>query len=558
MSFLCLSAPPVSVRVPRSVPPLPPTVPKKALTARPIIWAKSRQEVCESLDWFRSYQSGVYHSKELVKGYLLSAFSADRDIFARDGRLIISHGGGKAESLHNTKGRARLQKASDQEEGDKSVRALLRTQQMGRPVVLIIDDRYALFPYDLSTKPNCTYVVLGFYHIAHAWAERQPADNNHGFVVRYKFAFEWCDKQPAPWWIEQDGSSGLETSRIAYSLCASCHKASPRVYEQGWMCLHPGCVAFWIMNGTSPPQDLSYSEAFLRASLECNHEAMEDIAPQTPVTEATDGVITSRRFTRGWHCKDCGRLSCRYKWQYWECQNCGATLQIIGMARSPKDLRAQKSLGFLTHKVAEDSGIQVSQLMPFRDEELHAYYHIYILPENRGRIYLILGTPRTNEVADEIFQEYQDQAGTGELQLRRWPLKRHQCRGELLTNYFSHNTGEPYQVSTVATSTYIYMLILLAQYVGGTADTVPFDVAPSAVVKARDLIQSRMMSIIQAENQPYRFNEVLSAAYMEEQSMAGDVLIMDGAQIQEYYEHTVVPHNFRIAATARYIDNRSH
>ncbi|EJF65534.1 hypothetical protein BD309DRAFT_1050715 [Dichomitus squalens] len=268
-----------------------------------------------------------------------------------------------------------------------------------------------------------------------------------------------------------------------------------------------------------------------------------------------------------------------------------ATLQIIGMARSPKDLRAHKSLGFLTHKVAEDSGIQVSQLMPFRDEELHAYYHIYILPENRGRIYLILGTPRTNEVADEIFQEYQDQAGTGELQLRRWPLKRHQCRGELLTNYFSHNTGEPYQ------------------YVGGTADTVPFDVAPSAVVKARDLIQSRMMSIMQAENQPYRFNEVLSAAYMEEQSMAfhsdaedglgprvaslslgssavmhfrplkkyrkdtgggmkcnaltlqlhhGDVLIMDGAQIQEYYEHTVVPHNFRIAATARYIDNRSH
>jgi hypothetical protein len=37
---------------------------------------KSRQEVCESFDWFRSYQSGVYFSGNTVKGYLLSAFSS--------------------------------------------------------------------------------------------------------------------------------------------------------------------------------------------------------------------------------------------------------------------------------------------------------------------------------------------------------------------------------------------------------------------------------------------------------------------------------------------------
>lgn len=33
----------------------------------------------------------------------------------------------------------------------------------------------------------------------------------------------------------------------------------------------------------------------------------------------------------------------------------------------------------------------------------------------------------------------------------------------------------------------------------------------------------------------------------------GDILVMDGAGVQEYYEHTVVPTNFRIAATARWI-----
>lgn len=38
--------------------------------------AQSRQEICESFDWFRSYQGGVYFIKDIVKGYLLSAFSA--------------------------------------------------------------------------------------------------------------------------------------------------------------------------------------------------------------------------------------------------------------------------------------------------------------------------------------------------------------------------------------------------------------------------------------------------------------------------------------------------
>lgn len=37
---------------------------------------KSRQEVCESLNYFRSYHSGVYFNGSIAKGYLLSAFAA--------------------------------------------------------------------------------------------------------------------------------------------------------------------------------------------------------------------------------------------------------------------------------------------------------------------------------------------------------------------------------------------------------------------------------------------------------------------------------------------------
>lgn len=71
---------------------------------------QSRQEICETFDWFRSYQGGVYFAHNVVKGYLLSAFSSKcvdnviylgyrdlcqihrRDRFEHGGKLIISHG----------------------------------------------------------------------------------------------------------------------------------------------------------------------------------------------------------------------------------------------------------------------------------------------------------------------------------------------------------------------------------------------------------------------------------------------------------------------------------
>ena len=35
-------------------------------------------------------------------------------------------------------------------------------------MALLIDDKYALFPFDLASK-GCAYAVLGWYYIAHAW-----------------------------------------------------------------------------------------------------------------------------------------------------------------------------------------------------------------------------------------------------------------------------------------------------------------------------------------------------------------------------------------------------
>lgn len=87
-----------------------------------------------------------------------------------------------------------MEKAEDQTADDMSVRALLENHKQSRPLVLLIDDKYDLFPYDLSAS-KVTYAILGFYTIAYAWAEYQSADNGRGRVIRYKFAFHWCEGQ---------------------------------------------------------------------------------------------------------------------------------------------------------------------------------------------------------------------------------------------------------------------------------------------------------------------------------------------------------------------------
>ena len=85
---------PIGTGVPKPTPP-PGAISKRPLTVQPIIWAKvrcptlyrahianlpailqSRQEVCESFDWFRSYQGGVYFNNDIAKGYLLGGFHA--------------------------------------------------------------------------------------------------------------------------------------------------------------------------------------------------------------------------------------------------------------------------------------------------------------------------------------------------------------------------------------------------------------------------------------------------------------------------------------------------
>ncbi|KAF8265233.1 hypothetical protein EI94DRAFT_364661 [Lactarius quietus] len=416
--------------------------PKPLLPVKPPIWAESRQEVCESLDSFRSFQGGVYHIHDVAKGYLLGGHSSSRDIFHHGGRLIISHGGGKAEALHSRNRCLEVRGPGDQLEDDRSVRALLNNYECRRPLVLLADDNYRLFPFDLTAR-GYTYVVLGLYWITHAWAERQQVNRDHD-VVRYKFVFQWCQGQGDPWWLQDTEHVSTTTQAEVIpvhegqsndvSYVGQSVSQSPRLEMTIHDCRHcrmgSRVKASAPAAGDSLPSSLLYSTELLRL-LPANHLPVSAASffPVSPSKIST----APRPFAKGMHCQACGRLSTRFKWQSFECSNnhCKRTYDVPKFRFSHKDFWLQEqTLKFFQQRIAEDSGIVVRELefQAKTDGSALPYVQKFELPHDRGHIFLIPGHPSINKVANRLFYEYQDQANEGKFQFRRWPLRAHKCR----------------------------------------------------------------------------------------------------------------------------------
>lgn len=125
-----------------------------------------------------------------------------------------------------------------------------------------------------------------------------------------------------------------------YATCEVCHEKTPQVYRQQWVCLNRTCTNFWVgTNGTAPSLPLEYNVDFLRLSRSfLLPTSLADVRPEPPILPI-HGITTTYAFTRGWHCRICGRLSCRYvsssnfiarpkwletrfKWEHWECSHC--------------------------------------------------------------------------------------------------------------------------------------------------------------------------------------------------------------------------------------------
>lgn len=196
----------------------------------PYAWAESRQELCESLPYYRAFQSGSYVSSaqttssslrqtnenttkdSIPYGYLLAGFGASHDVWEHKGRVIISHGGGKSMRNHpmtkssNDDSQAMFNKSANQDKvhqtadqslDDHHITALVQSQRNQTPIVMLMAKDYKLSHFILP----CAFAVLGWYWITDSWCERELSAGEQIGYVRCKFRFQYLESQGSPWWL---------------------------------------------------------------------------------------------------------------------------------------------------------------------------------------------------------------------------------------------------------------------------------------------------------------------------------------------------------------------
>ncbi|KAA8913875.1 hypothetical protein FN846DRAFT_37919 [Sphaerosporella brunnea] len=549
---------------------------------RPEIWCETRQELCETLPYYRAFQSGCYCHGGVVRGYLLDGTDSPRDFL--NGKVFVSHCGGKSEEDAAT-GARKLR--DNQTVQDLNVKSLLNNIRNRFPVAVIIGDRNKIAPSKIPHR----YCVLDWFKVTHAWAEKCPISG----YSRWKFRFEKFDFSADGWWASKRNSGPTTECEISYASCKSCKGSWANIYQEGWMCMNPACPQWWKIDGIQQPEgSLTYTVEFQHAETVW---PLEEIVPNDlrPVLNLDwDYMFQSvkRRAWKGFCCPMCGRLSCRIYWDHLECANADCGFAVVPERRiafRPEDLADPHAVTFKGPALPFDWwGSEIATFKTLLD----GYTVIqYALPDCGQVTHMLANQPINARQfgADWLLREYQSAA---------MPFMRHTMhtmQGVTRTSHFTYNVGAQYNYVT-------------------EQPTVAFSEAPEVVTKALDLIKKNVQLIYPGG---VEFNEVLNVGYIEDQKMGfhqdgekglgptvasislgcsakmtfrkkvskkncsapaepvesqddkkrvrlelhlnhGDIMIMHGAKIQQVWEHAAVPTGlFRIAATARMIDNGS-
>ncbi|WVQ94541.1 hypothetical protein IAU59_001620 [Kwoniella sp. CBS 9459] len=722
--------------LPRPRPKRPKEVQSKPEVSPPV-WAESRQELCEALPYYRSFQSGLYMHSRVAFGYLLEAYPAPRDVWVHNGKVVISHGGGQCIRTTDPRGQQIVTLQADQSRSDARVDTLMNAHERRTPIVLIAGAGYDFLPWRL----DCAYVVLGWYWISMTWVEAEPAvagldpPAGRDFFHRYKIRFDWVQSQGEPWWhteidpqtrtsafsashsdadevghhaagpmtpprerslagpsaedrspkrditallnpaglltpplssptesftshsdsaekelapqaaggsneiipsLLEDRLLTCELAKITAShdahtimpstLCAVCDHPIVQIYQEGAICLRHDCSAFFMLltefglMPIPPGFSLTSNEAFLRPiDTPQDIRLPYDVIPPEPLRripqtgEDHQVGAGSRTLGRGWVCRRCGRANCRYRWEVWECRNCGHQFGHLDPDHTiPASALVSANPAIMGDaKILPTSDISVDvKVMTI----LGCVLCIYDLA-SAGKVYHLVSSQSV--IADKLFEEYQREAASGGWFQRR-PIKAvcmlchhsemlecshalmlllwhspgsKQVKGQLLAQHFAVNSGASYK------------------YIVDTM-SFPFENSPPCVIQALNLMTERVRIVLEEE---VRFNEILSVMYREGQKMSwhddgekglghvvaslslgspaimsfrlkrprvepnehfktgipvnrhspptalsltlshGDILIMQGREIQRRYDHRVIPQGLRVAATARVI-----
>ncbi|KAJ5495087.1 hypothetical protein N7539_000203 [Penicillium diatomitis] len=608
--------------------------PAKSRRGEPPIWANTRQQLVDALDWYHSMQGGAALSDKRCTGFLLDGDNGSRSVMT-DEVIITRVGGG---STKDSQGNLTLQR--DQSPDGNLVAAMMTTMRERRPVGVIIGSRNKLLDIDIPHR----YCVLDWFLITNVWSEK------FGSYAGYRFRLEKLDWSKKGWWTAPDAEQVSQASMHGDSnlgpaerMCAECGKFSQQIYAKpGWMCLQPSCSQFWKVGGSEPAEDalFEYHPTFLNQRLS-TQPGIPDPGPLAQIFDknlSSSQGTTSREEWKGIVCPQCHKCIQRITWDAWDCSNDPARAPSETCRyRAERRIRAVPLLSVTEGAKAFRSNQLACAIKPAVDNLTCAPYEmrVYEVPGG-GWVTHFAANPQINESSNGpnfLFDRLQ----VINLGLRRYPLTNSQVPGTL-TCHFAVNYGVPYKyvvsvdsrgfseapaeiltaLGRLSWATKIAVgrsggeyqppnellaLGYLEQMKIGFHDDGEKDLGPTIATLSLGS-RSRMFVRMKAKYHygvgdkgvPTRDDPILPGSLKEQERRAlrqefeagkltlpqyrqqltslvgrsgkkeppkllqmelkhGDLLVMHGAELQKYFEHSVQPdHGLRFALTARYIE----
>lgn len=500
---------------------------KPAPQGQPEVWAPDRQELCETLPYFKSPKSGCYANGGTIYAFLFDKGSTQREYMDQD--VIIARVGG---SMGEDKKTGQMVQKEDHKLTDPQPQALMNNMAQRNPIVVICGNQNPCSP---SKMPH-GYCVLGFFKPTHIWTEKTRGPGSR-IVKTSRYRLERLDRSRPTWYAP---STVLTAERAEMPLpsrrCPACHKYSPQVYLIGWLCLNSDCDRLWkLANGKDAPYgELDYHPAFLLARTPWNTEkAPFDLNPGIPDLGRTFGDALSFINTRGIVCPRCGRCNYRYLWRGWQCDAPGCEWRLD----APRQVVQAQNLGFTAWDMpCSGYGLTKVTCKPAASVQ-HGYHNghkaLRLTFEGlQGCVMLLKASQRTNAEPggpDDMFRE---------LQVGNIGLERRMMRGSHKEGHSQDHRGLHSQACGDAAAeqgqekadaddedeikgeagirmTAFGMNYGMPYKFIANGDSKSFDEAPEPIRAARSRLNYMQRAFLNEPESYREFNELLAFGYME-------------------------------------------
>ncbi|KAI2627218.1 hypothetical protein GGS21DRAFT_545858 [Xylaria nigripes] len=583
----------------------------------PPVCSNVRAALCDSIDYWRAHQGGIQSTKNKATGMLLNGKTTPRDVLQAQ-VIVTTVGGGlktAADGKHirtedqGDKNRNYVSLKNAMDVGEPiGVVAGKQAGEKGYSNNLLrvrLENHFNVLAWFFITDIWTEYQPI----------QRDGSRFKHYCVRLQKIDLQsvswWVPRDSETLNMHTIGE--FQCPKFA---CVQCNHHSKEIFREGWCCLMQSCPKFFcFMRPDVDIDNLQYNKNFLNERKEwVSTRPLGSLVPRS-IEKQPNEFGSEERFKRGLICPTCRFASRRISWDGWMCEKgCGYKVSMppLDVPMSLVHEETEKQLKRRQKYFEVDSrllsvqynvcGYEVSSFfLPNVQANQHEASWIGSVTVFRPKQSALERAGGLNE----LFQEIQEATRLGDVKLERRPAF---CRGshmEELTSHFSCNMGADYKFGVVVETSNGFetapapIMKALGRLTWGGSTAV--ELTAKHVSKKALSIDSQSMP-----DNFIDFNEELMLGYFQKSQISfhddgekelgptvatlslgspstmrfrckaktnkmedtvgangillsivlehGDMVIMHGTKIHQYYEHAVMASGIRrYALTCRYI-----